>query len=100
MSDLNLIIFASLFNVSSRSEVKMEQSNGDFTANECRVVMKYLLLKGNSGKKSYDTSVTLSYKRPSYFTIKNWIVRFRTGHLSALTVFQICCRIPHYESSK
>jgi transposase len=27
-------------------------------------------------------SVTLCDKRPSYSTVKNWVARFRTGHLS------------------
>jgi transposase len=46
--------------------------------------MKYLSLKGNSGQKMYDDmSVTLDDKHPSYSTVKNWIARFRTGHLSA-----------------
>jgi hypothetical protein len=27
-------------------------------------------------------SVTLVNKRPSYSTVKNWVARFRTGHLS------------------
>jgi transposase len=26
--------------------------------------------------------VTLGDKRPSYSTVKNWVVRFRTGHLN------------------
>jgi transposase len=40
-------------------------------------------LKGNSAKKIYDDmSVTLGDKRPSYSTVKNWVARFRTGHLS------------------
>jgi transposase len=26
--------------------------------------------------------VTLGDKRPSYSTVKNWVARFRTGHLS------------------
>jgi transposase len=28
-------------------------------------------------------SVTLSDKRPSYSTVKNWIARYRTGHFRA-----------------
>jgi transposase len=62
----------------------MAQNNGDFTAKEWRAVMKYLSLKGNlAKKKNYDDmSVTLSYKCLSYSTVKNWVARFRTGHLS------------------
>jgi transposase len=46
--------------------------------------MKYLFLKGKSAKKIYDDmSVTLGDKRPSYSTVKNWIARLRTGHLSS-----------------
>jgi hypothetical protein len=52
MSDLNVVILALLFNVFCRSEMKMAQASGAFTAQECRVVMKYLFLKGNSAKKS------------------------------------------------
>jgi hypothetical protein len=62
--------------------VKVAQNNGDFTAKECRVVMKYLFLKGNSAKEMYGMSVTLSDKRPSYCTVKHWVAGFRTGHLS------------------
>jgi transposase len=44
---------------------------------------EYLFLKGNSAKKIYDdTSVTLGDKCPSYSTVKNWVYRFRAGHLS------------------
>jgi hypothetical protein len=50
MSDLNFIIVALLFNVCCRSEVKMAQNNGDFTAKVWQAVMKFLLLKGNSDK--------------------------------------------------
>jgi transposase len=63
--------------------VKMAQNNGDFTAKECRAVMKYLFLKGNSAKNIYDDmSVTLGDKRPSYSTVENWVAGFRTGQLS------------------
>jgi hypothetical protein len=63
--------------------MKMAQNNGDFTAKEWRAVMNYLTLKGNSAPKNYDDmSVTLGHKRPSYSTVKNWVARFRTGHLS------------------
>jgi hypothetical protein len=61
--------------------VKIAQSNGDFTAKECRGVMKYLLLRGKSAKKKYDDmSLTLGDKLPSYSTVNNWIAVFRTGH--------------------
>jgi transposase len=63
--------------------VKTAQNNGDFTAKEWRAVMKYLLLKGNSAKRIYnDMSVMLGDKWPSYTTVKNWVARFRAGHLS------------------
>jgi transposase len=59
----------------------MAQNNGDFTAKEWPVVIKYLFLKGNSAQKIYnDMSATLGDQRPSYSTIKNWVARFRTGH--------------------
>jgi hypothetical protein len=38
--------------------------------------------KRKSGKKNYGMSVTLADKRPFYITVKNWVARFRTGHLS------------------
>jgi hypothetical protein len=61
----------------------MTQNNGDFTAKECRAVMNYIFLKGNSAKKIYDDMpVTLGDKCPSYSTVKNWVARSRTGHLS------------------
>jgi transposase len=45
--------------------------------------MKFIFLNGNSAKEIYDyISVTLGDKRPSYSTVKNWVARFRTGHLS------------------
>jgi hypothetical protein len=52
MSDLNFIIVAWLFNVCCISEVKIAPNNGDFTAKECRAVMKYLFLQRNSDKKN------------------------------------------------
>jgi transposase len=83
MSDLNFIIVAREFNVFCRSEVKMVQNTGDFTAKVWRAVMKYVFLKGNSIKKNYDDmSVTLGDKRPSYSTVENWVARNRTRHLS------------------
>jgi hypothetical protein len=54
----------------------------DVTATECRAVMKYLLLKGNSVKKNYDVLVTLRNNYPSYSTVKNSAARFRTRYLS------------------
>jgi hypothetical protein len=38
--------------------------------------------KENSAKRIYDMSVTLGDKRPSNYTVKNWVIRFRTGHLN------------------
>jgi transposase len=61
----------------------MAQNNGDFTAKECQVVMKYIFLKGNPAQKIYDDmSVTLGDKHHSNSIVKNWIAMFRTGHLS------------------
>jgi transposase len=60
----------------------MAQNNGDFTVKECQVVMKYLFLKGNLAKKIYDDMlVTLGDMHPSCSVVKNWVARFRTGHL-------------------
>jgi transposase len=42
---------------------------------------EYISLKGNSAKK-YHMSVTLGYKRIPYSTVKNWVARFRMGHLN------------------
>jgi hypothetical protein len=61
----------------------MAQNSGDFIAKVCRVVMKYLFLKGNSAIIfTMILSVTLGDKRPSYSRVNNWVARFRTGHLS------------------
>jgi hypothetical protein len=43
----------------------MAQNSGDFTSKLCRVVVKFLFLKGNSDQKMYnDMSVTLGDKAP------------------------------------
>jgi transposase len=41
-------------------------------------------LKRELGQKKnyYNMYVTLGDKRSSYCTVKNWVARFRTGHLS------------------
>jgi hypothetical protein len=62
--------------------VKLAQNNGDFTAKECRAVIKYLFLKENSAKFYDDMSVTLGDKCPSNSAVKNSVARFRIGHLS------------------
>jgi hypothetical protein len=49
----------------------MVHDNGDFTAKECRAVMKYLFLKLKSAKNIYGMSVTIVDKLPSYSTAKN-----------------------------
>jgi hypothetical protein len=47
------------------------------------VVIKYIYLKGNSAKNNYDNMlVTLGDKHPSYSIFKNWVARFKIGHLS------------------
>jgi hypothetical protein len=39
--------------------------------------------KTEIGEKIYDDiSLTLRDKHPSYPAVKNWVARFRTGHLS------------------
>jgi hypothetical protein len=61
----------------------MAQNNRDSTAKECQVVKKYLFLKRNWAKTVYnDMSVRLGDKRSSNTTVKNWVTRFRTGHMS------------------
>jgi transposase len=60
----------------------MARNNGDFAANNCREVMKYLLVKGNSEQDIYGMSVILDDKRPSSCTVNNWVAEFKTGHLS------------------
>jgi hypothetical protein len=93
MPNLNFVIVACLCNVYCTSEVKMAQNNRDFTAKECRVVVKCFFLKGNLAKKIYnDMSATLGDKRPSYSTVTNCVARFRTGHLSTEDVE--CCGRP------
>jgi transposase len=45
--------------------------------------MKYPFLKGNLAKKIINNlSVTSGDKCQSYSTVKNWVARFGTGHLS------------------
>jgi hypothetical protein len=61
----------------------MAQNNEDFTAKEYRVVMKYCFLKWNLTKENDDdVLLILGDKLPSYSTVKNWVARFGTGHLS------------------
>jgi transposase len=43
---------------------------------------KIPFLKREHCQKIGDTSVTLGEKHSSYSTDKNWVARFRTGHLS------------------
>jgi transposase len=51
----------------------------------CQGVLNCLFLKENeTQKKMYDMSVTLGDKPPSYSTVKNWVARFKTGHLSTV----------------
>jgi hypothetical protein len=53
----------------------MGENNRDSTAKF------YIFLKGNSTKKNYDDIyVTLRDKGPFYYTVKNWVAMFRTGH--------------------
>jgi hypothetical protein len=79
MSDLNFITVTRLFHVCCRSEVKMVQNNGDFTAEEWQTVMKYLFIKGNSVETITIICQLLGNKRSSYSTVKNGVARFRTG---------------------
>jgi hypothetical protein len=60
--------------------VKIEHNSGDFTAKECRELMKYIFIKGNVAKKYNDISATMGEKRPHYSTVKNLVARFRIGH--------------------
>jgi hypothetical protein len=77
------IIVAWLINVYCRFEVKMAHNNRDFTAKDCRGVMNFLFLKAKSAKKNYDDIlVILVDKPPFYSTVKNWVPRYRTGHLN------------------
>jgi hypothetical protein len=57
----------------------MAQNNKDFTEKECQAAMKYLFQKRNLAKKKL---VTLGDKLPFYSTVKKWVARFGTGHLS------------------
>jgi hypothetical protein len=41
----------------------MAQNNGVFTVKECRAVIKYLFLKGNSAKKKITTAGTMTIFR-------------------------------------
>jgi hypothetical protein len=65
------------------SAAALMENNGDFIAKECREVMNYLFLKVNSAKRIYDDMpAVLGDKHPSYSTVKNWVARFGTDHLS------------------
>jgi hypothetical protein len=79
MSDLNFIIVALLFNICCRSEVKMAQNNGDFTAKGWRAVRKYLFLKGTQPKRSM-MICRLHYVISALRTPLS-VTGFRTGHL-------------------
>jgi len=46
----------------------------EFMTKECRVVMKFLFLRGKTNKEIHDDmSVTLGEKSPSYSTVKDWV---------------------------
>jgi transposase len=60
-----------------------QNNNKDFTAEECQAEIKYLFLKESLAKKIEDDMlVTLGDKHPSISTVKNWVARFRAGHLN------------------
>lgn len=53
----------------------------NFSDVESRGVMKYLFLQGKSAKTIYDEMLqTMGDHAPCYATVKNWVVKFRTGH--------------------
>jgi hypothetical protein len=57
----------------------IEQYNGDFIAKDCRALPP----KGNSARKVYhDESLVLGNKHRSLSTVKKWVAKFITGHLS------------------
>lgn len=51
-----------------------------FEKNEHRTVIKYLFLKGLSGKQIHeDMQETMKDECPSYATVKNWVAKFKRG---------------------
>jgi hypothetical protein len=55
----------------------------EFMTKECRAVMKFPFLRGETTKEIYDDmSFTLGEKSPSYSTVQDWVTRFKTGQLS------------------
>nr|XP_060623585.1 histone-lysine N-methyltransferase SETMAR-like isoform X2 [Anolis sagrei ordinatus] len=64
-------------------ENKMADSKVILTANESREVIKFLFLQGKSAKDIHgDMLQTLGDQCPSYSTVKNWVAKFKTGHVS------------------
>lgn len=58
----------------------MSDKNYNFGKIEYRSVIKYLFLKGLSGKEIYaDMLDTLKDHCPSYATVKNWVAEFKRG---------------------
>lgn len=58
----------------------MSDEDWNFSKIEYRSVIKYLFLKGLSGKEIYDDMLTtLGDQCPSYSTIKNWVADFKRG---------------------
>lgn len=58
----------------------MSETRLDFEKNEFRSVIKYLFVKGLSGKEIFaDMTETLDNQCPSYATIKNWVAEFKRG---------------------
>ena len=58
----------------------MSEKKLEFEKVELRSVIKYLFLKGLSGKEIFvDITDTLGDQCPSYATIKNWVAEFKRG---------------------
>jgi hypothetical protein len=61
----------------------MAQNNGNFTAKRVLGGKEISCLRKETTKKCYDVmSVSLDDESPSYYTVKNWVATFGTGHLS------------------
>lgn len=61
----------------------LEKSKMD--TKEYRIIIKHLFLSGLSAKQ-IDENLEKTYgkSKPSYSTVKNWVAKFKTGHMSTL----------------
>lgn len=83
MSVSNLTSESSSVAVHENFEKVMSSENVEISKIEYRSIIKYLCLKGLTGKEIYDDmSKTLGEVCPSYATVKNWVASFKRGKIS------------------